>query len=71
MPMTDYTGFDRLPKDVFDLEHEIRDYLEKTIDQFKNEWYLYDKYIKSVLEPKFKDFYNNLLEKINGIQNNT
>ena len=36
-----------------------------------NEWYLYDKYIKSALEPKFKDFYNNLLEKINGIQNNT
>ncbi len=67
MPMTDYTGFDRLPNDVFNLEHEIRDYLEKTIDEFKDKWFLYDKYIKSALEPKFKNFYNKLLEKINGI----
>jgi hypothetical protein len=71
-PMTDYTGFDRLPKHVFDLEHEIRWYLIEKIGylssnyiEFKDEWYLYDKYIQDVLT---EDLYNKTLEKINGIQ---
>jgi len=61
MPMTDYTGFDRLPKHVFDLEHDIRHHLQKTINKGKDEWFLYDKYIQNVLT---EDLYNKVLEKI-------
>ena len=67
-PMTDYTGFDRLPKDIFNLECEVREVLEFFIEEFEDIWCKYDKYINKALAPKFINYYNEVMEKVeNGI----
>lgn len=63
--MTDYTGFDRLSKEVFNIEHELRDYLIKEIEEYEEEWCLYDKYIYEALSPNFNDYYGKIMRKIN------
>ena len=65
--MTDYTGFDRLPKKIFDIEHELRTHLINTIDEFEEEWCLYDDYIYKALSPKFIDYYAKIMRKIHGV----
>lgn len=66
-PMTDYTGFDRLPINVFNLEHKIWDYLESIINQFEDDIFFYHKYLQDSLTPKFKDYYDVVMEKINDV----
>ena len=66
-PMTDYTGFDKLPINVFNLEHKIKDYLKSIINQFEDDIFFYHKYVQDSLTPKFKDYYDVVMEKVNDI----
>lgn len=63
--MTDYTGFDKLPKYVFDIEHDLRDKLIENISPYEDKICSYYKYIYKSLEPNFLDYYDKLLKEIN------